>query len=85
MRLGVRDVLSNKGCFFRTKRISGLYLSLILLLACHAHGAPTQTDESVSFLPQAWSKHERQWFYFANQGSQLMPYAIFLHLEQAGN
>ena len=83
MRLGVRDVLSNKGCFFRTKRISGLYLSLILLLACHAHGAPTQTDESVSFLPQAWSKHERQWFYFANQGSQLMPYAIFLHLEQA--
>ncbi|MDH3663969.1 MAG: di-heme-cytochrome C peroxidase, partial [Alphaproteobacteria bacterium] len=36
-------------------------------------------------LPQNWSCAERQTFWFADQGSEIIPYSWFLHLEQAGN
>ena len=36
-------------------------------------------------LKQGWSTKEREWFYSTSQGSQLMPYAYYLALEQAGN
>lgn len=34
-------------------------------------------------LSQNWSDQEALWFYNASQGSQMMPYSWFLHLEQA--
>lgn len=34
------------------------------------------------YLPQNWSEQERQYFYYANQGSSLLPYDYFLNLEQ---
>ncbi|MGI9486888.1 MAG: di-heme-cytochrome C peroxidase [Geminicoccaceae bacterium] len=36
-------------------------------------------------LPQNWDCAERQTFWFADQGSEIIPYSWFLHLEQADN
>ena len=35
------------------------------------------------YLEQNWTEQDRQYFYFANQGSRLIPYNYFLYLEQA--
>lgn len=37
------------------------------------------------YLEQNWTEQDRQYFYFADQGSRLIPYNYFLHLEQADN
>jgi len=37
----------------------------------------------VSYLDQNWSDIDREYFYFADQGSRLLPYDYFLYLEQA--
>ncbi len=37
----------------------------------------------VTYLEQNWSDKEREYFYFTDQGSRLVPYDYFLHLEQA--
>lgn len=42
-------------------------------------------NENVRYLEQNWSDKERDYFYFADQGSRLVPYDFFLHLEQADN
>lgn len=34
------------------------------------------------YLDQGWSVPETLWYYFADQGSMLMPYDMFVHLEQ---
>jgi hypothetical protein len=47
--------------------------------------AETETKKSHVYLEQNWTEQERQYFYFADQGSRLLPYDFFLHLEQAGN
>ena len=44
-------------------------------------GALRQEDHVL--LDQNWNEHDRQWFYHRNQGSRLLPYLFFLHLEQA--
>ena len=36
-------------------------------------------------VPQNWNCRERQEFWFTDQGSQIIPYVWFLHLEQAGS
>ena len=36
-----------------------------------------------AYLAQNWDEAERQWFYYVDQGSRLLPYEVFLHLEQA--
>ena len=36
-------------------------------------------------VPQNWNCAERQEFWFTDQGSQIIPYVWFLHLEQAGS
>lgn len=41
-----------------------------------------QLDELI-YLDQNWSDSDREWFYFIDQGSRLMPYRIFINLEQA--
>jgi hypothetical protein len=41
--------------------------------------------EPIQFLEQNWSPSERNYFYHADQGSRLIPYELFLHLEQADN
>jgi len=39
----------------------------------------------IVYLEQNWSDKDRDYFYFADQGSRLIPYDYFLHLEQADN
>src|SRR5262244_2703972 len=41
--------------------------------------------QGVAFLSQGWSVADRQWFYTATQGSQIMPYAWFMALERASD
>ena len=36
-------------------------------------------------LNQGWSAADSEWFYSTTQGSQLIPYAYYIALEQAGN
>lgn len=42
-------------------------------------------DEAIAhdYLNQNWTEQDRQYFYFADQGSRLVPYNYFLNLEQA--
>ena len=40
------------------------------------------TDGHLINLEQGWSEDEQQWFWFASQGSQLLPYDWYLALEQ---
>ncbi|MFW5451740.1 MAG: di-heme-cytochrome C peroxidase [Methylophagaceae bacterium] len=54
-------------------------LSLILSLSVVA------SSEDITYLEQNWSAEDREYFYFADQGSRLIPYDYFLHLEQAEN
>lgn len=42
---------------------------------------PPSTQQVVA--TQAWSDADRDWFYTTTQGSQLLPYQLFLHLENA--
>ncbi|NQY26645.1 MAG: hypothetical protein HRT92_05650 [Piscirickettsiaceae bacterium] len=42
-------------------------------------------NQDIIYLEQNWSDKEREYFYFADQGSRLIPYDYFLHLEQADN
>lgn len=41
--------------------------------------------ENTIYLEQNWSQKDREWFYHADQGSRLVPYNLFLVLEQAAN
>ncbi|MGZ8165452.1 MAG: di-heme-cytochrome C peroxidase [Methylobacter sp.] len=42
------------------------------------------TDKIV-YLDQNWDRYDSLWFYFTTQGSDFMPYEVFLNLEQADN
>ncbi len=42
-------------------------------------------SQDITYLQQNWSDEEREYFYFADQGSRLIPYDYFLYLEQAEN
>jgi hypothetical protein len=39
----------------------------------------------VVYLNQNWDRYDSLWFYFTTQGSDFMPYEVFLNLEQADN
>jgi len=39
--------------------------------------------EKIVYLDQNWDRYDSVWFYNTTQGSNLLPYQIFLHLEQA--
>ncbi|MEM7361246.1 MAG: di-heme-cytochrome C peroxidase [Pseudomonadota bacterium] len=41
--------------------------------------------ENIEYLPQNWDARDSLWFYAASQGSNLLPYDFFLHLEQENN
>jgi hypothetical protein len=63
-----------------------LVLFLIALnLMPHLLFAATEVSKTHIYLAQNWTEQERQYFYFADQGSRLVPYDYFLHLEQADN
>lgn len=41
--------------------------------------------DKLVYLDQNWSDKDRDWFYFTDQGSRLMPYRLFMNLEQEKN
>jgi len=41
--------------------------------------------ERILYLDQNWSPGDSLWYYFTDQGSQLMPYNYFVSLEQTGS
>lgn len=43
------------------------------------------TPKSLTYLDQAWDSGASVWFYTESQGSNLLPYDFFLHLEQPNN
>jgi cytochrome c553 len=45
--------------------------------------AAQSAREPVIYLNQAWSQDDREWYYNFSQGSSVLSYDIFLHLEQA--
>ncbi len=68
-----------------------LWSLLIILLHAHLRAAdnPRHVDlgpdiTTVKTLSQNWTDEESNWFYNVPQGSRLVPYDWFLHLEQAG-
>ena len=60
-----------------------LVISSLLLLA--PLSVVAIGDNNIIYLEQNWSDKDRDYFYFADQGSRLVPYDYFLHLEQAEN
>jgi len=64
-------------------KIKGVVLLISLALMPHVLWAETKNNHI--YLEQNWTEEERQYFYFADQGSRLLPYDFFLHLEQADN
>lgn len=41
--------------------------------------------EQIVYLEQNWGRYDSLWFYNTTQGSDFLPYPLFLHLEQAGS
>lgn len=41
--------------------------------------------DEIVFLQQNWDEDDREFFYNTDQGSRLLPYDLFLHLERAGS
>ncbi len=46
--------------------------------------AALNVDEII-YLDQNWDEDDREWFYNIDQGSRVIPYRIFINLEQVGN
>jgi hypothetical protein len=61
-------------------------LNLLAIALSLFISVPAVADsQDVIYLEQNWSDKDREYFYFADQGSRLIPYDYFLHLEQADN
>ena len=67
---------------------------MVIMLAIHAsaraadnprHIDPGPGITAVKALEQNWTDVESNWFYNVPQGSRLLPYDWFLHLEQVGS
>jgi len=43
------------------------------------------SPDKLIYLEQNWTEKDRQWFYHADQGSRLIPYDMFINLEQPNN
>ncbi|NKB37558.1 MAG: hypothetical protein GKR93_10370 [Gammaproteobacteria bacterium] len=71
-----------------------IYLIVTLVsLVCKtaSAGEPSLFDKlalelnNVRYLEQNWESSDRDYFYYTDQGSRLLPYDLFLNLEQADN
>lgn len=60
-------------------------LGAILIVQATTCAIKSVPSPKVTYLEQNWTDEERAYFYFADQGSRLVPYDYFLHLEQAGS
>ena len=64
-------------------------LTLSLPIACaiglsqFQPAAAQSPSDPVTYLNQAWSQEDREWYWHFSQGSAVLPYDIFLNLEAA--
>ncbi len=65
--------------------IIGLTLLQMPVVASEVQDKRALEIENLIYLEQNWTAADREWFYFVDQGSRLMPYRIFINLEQADN
>ncbi|MFW5444441.1 MAG: di-heme-cytochrome C peroxidase [Methylococcaceae bacterium] len=65
------------------------YVSQGVVVDSDRYAETTQQDifadntDQVVYLEQNWDRYDSLWFYYTTQGSNVMPYEIFLNLEQA--
>ena len=64
--------------------IPGLLIS-IALNANEVQDKSALELDKIIYLEQNWTEEDRKWFYTIDQGSRLIPYRIFINLEQSGN
>ncbi|MGJ8620008.1 MAG: di-heme-cytochrome C peroxidase [Methylophilaceae bacterium] len=67
---------------YKKVTLFGLLIGGLVLLGLSFVYADKQ---KVTYLAQNWTDADREYFFFADQGSRLIPYDYFLHLEQAGS
>src|SRR5262249_5466446 len=72
----------------RTRKQFTVAVSALALTCAAASGSPPAVAQSksdgVTYLNQAWSQDDREWYYNFSQGSAVIAYDIFLNLEVAG-
>jgi cytochrome c5 len=67
------------------------YLSEGIIADQNRYAEPAKSDifgdntEKIVYLEQNWDRYDSLWFYFTTQGSDFMPYDVFLNLEQANS
>ena len=62
-----------------------LVVGSLLATPAIAQQPPSRADtQPVTYLNQAWSQEDREWYYHFSQGSAVIAYDIFLNLEVAG-
>jgi hypothetical protein len=61
-----------------------LALSAAMPVCAQQAGAAQSTSDGVTYLNQAWSEDDREWYYSFSQGSAVLSYDIFMNLEAAG-
>jgi RoxA-like, cytochrome c-like len=77
---------------YKFRHIGGSFLALLFFSTQLTAGtdpglydpAALETN-NILYLEQNWTEEDRQFFYYTDQGSRLLPYDIFLNLEQADN
>lgn len=74
----------------RSNRTLNAFFPLAALILLSSAGsvslsAPAAAQgQSVTYLNQAWSQDDREWYFHFSQGSAVISYDIFLNLEVAG-
>ena len=68
------------------------FISIVSLICVHISVFASEVQDKQAleldklvYLEQNWKDADREWFYFIDQGSRLLPYRIFINLEQADN
>ena len=66
-----------------------LFISPFIIAGVNAEDKPAILDpdalnpDKIIYLDQNWTDEDREYFYFTDQGSRLLPYEFFLNLEHA--
>ena len=58
-------------------------LAFVLCSLTSLASAQDDRENRVVYLDQGWSQQERMAYYYTSQGSAILPYEVFLHLEEA--